>query len=103
MPEPKTMLEATAEANNLTAVALIKDRYVLQMEEICGGNMPFVNPNSLEQRHGLIKDDCLDEFDRIPKMGGEEFSVAYRHKLNEELDQSFEYYALQNKAKNVFG
>jgi len=47
MPEPKTMLEATAEANNLTAVAIIKDVYISAMEKICGGSQPSINPSHL--------------------------------------------------------
>lgn len=103
MPEPKTMLEATAEANNLTAVAIIKDVYISEMEKICGGSQPFINPTHLETRHGEVKTDCISQFDNIPKMGGEEFSVSYRQKLEEELDQSFEHFAIQNRSKNVFG
>lgn len=103
MPEPKTMLEATAEANNLTAVAIVKDMYVSQMEAICGGAQPYINPNTLETRHQAIKQDTLDKFDKIPKMGGDEFSVSYREKLEEELDQAFEHFAIQNKSKNMFG
>lgn len=103
MPEPKTMLEATAEANNLTAVAIVKDNYITQMESICGGSQPYINPTKLEGQHLNVRDGCLDEFDKIPKMGGIEFSVSYREKLEEELNQAFEHFALQNKSKNVFG
>jgi len=46
----------------------------------------------------------MTQFDNIPKMGGEEFSVSYRQKLEEKkLDQSFEHFAIQNRSKNVFG
>ncbi|KAJ6217508.1 hypothetical protein RDWZM_008665 [Blomia tropicalis] len=103
MPEPKTMFEATAEANNLTAVAIIKDTYVAEMENICGGAQPFINPTHLEKRHQEIKDECMEKFDNIRKMGGEEFSVSYREKLDEELNQAFEHFAIQNRSKNVFG
>ena len=34
LPEPKSMLEATAEANNLTAQAAAFDRYNKEMEEV---------------------------------------------------------------------
>mgnify|MGYP000645629708 CR=1 FL=1 len=103
MPEPKTMLEATAEANNLTAVALIKDMYVEKMENLCGGNQPYINPTILENHHEEIMQDCMHNFDKIPKMGGDEFSTAYREKLEDELKQSFEHFSLQNRGKNVFG
>nr|XP_046917719.1 atlastin-3-like isoform X2 [Dermatophagoides farinae] len=103
MPEPKTMLEATAEANNLNAVAVVKDMYTNEMEAICGGNQPYINPTTLEQRHADLLIKCMDEFDTIPKMGGAEYSVSYRERLEEELGQAFEHFAIQNKSKNVFG
>ena len=103
MPEPKTMLEATAEANNLNAVAVVKDMYTNEMEAICGGNQPYINPTTLEQRHADLLVKCMDEFDTIPKMGGAEYSVSYRERLEEELGQAFEHFAIQNKSKNVFG
>ena len=34
LPEPKSMLEATAEANNLTASVAAHDRYMREMEEV---------------------------------------------------------------------
>ena len=34
LPEPKTMLQATAEANNLAAVANAKNLYTKEMEEV---------------------------------------------------------------------
>ncbi|KAH9418939.1 atlastin GTPase [Dermatophagoides pteronyssinus] len=103
MPEPKTMLEATAEANNLNAVAVVKDIYTNEMESICGGNQPYINPTTLEQRHADLLFKCMEEFDAIPKMGGAEYSVSYRERLEEELIQAFEHFAIQNKSKNVFG
>jgi len=34
LPEPKSMLQATAEANNLAAVAIAKDNYTKEMEQV---------------------------------------------------------------------
>ncbi|KAL1430802.1 hypothetical protein MTO96_014667 [Rhipicephalus appendiculatus] len=44
LPEPKSMLEATAEANNLAAVATAKDKYTSGMEQLCGGDQPYLSP-----------------------------------------------------------
>ena len=102
MPEPKSMLEATAEANNLTAVASVKDSYVAAMEDICGGEKPFLNPKTLETKHKELLNEAIDSFDKIPKMGGKEFSESYREQLMMELDQAFEHFEAQNKSKNMF-
>ena len=102
MPEPKSMLEATAEANNLTAVASVKDTYVAAMKDFCGGEKPFLNPKTLETKHTELLKEAMDSFDKIPKMGGKEFSESYREQLMMELDQAFEHFEAQNKSKNMF-
>ena len=37
MPEPKSMLEVTIEANNLVSLASAKELYLASMESLCGG------------------------------------------------------------------
>ena len=38
MPEPKSMLEVTIEANNLVSLASAKELYLASMESLCGGD-----------------------------------------------------------------
>ena len=38
MPEPKSMLEVTIEANNLVSLASAKELYLASMESVCGGD-----------------------------------------------------------------
>lgn len=102
MPEPKSMLEATAEANNLAAVATAKDSYLSSMEELCGGDRPYINPKTLEQDHTKFKAESIEGFDKTPKMGGKEYSQVYREKLLQEIDVAFEHFEAQNKSKNMF-
>lgn len=59
LPEPKSMLLSTAEANNLAALATAKDYYLKAMEEVCGGNKPFLNTAHLEVEHGRIRDKAV--------------------------------------------
>ncbi|XP_017778827.1 PREDICTED: atlastin-like [Nicrophorus vespilloides] len=77
LPEPKSVLVATAEANNLSAVADAKDVYIALMEDVCGGNKPYLNT----LKHRTIKNKALLQFVRKPKMGGEEFSEKYKLQL----------------------
>ena len=102
MPEPKTMLEATAEANNVTAVAAVRDSYIEAMEEICGGEKPYINPKTLEKKHNQLRREAGDQFDKIPKMGGKEFSESYREQLMMELEREYERFEASNNSKNVF-
>ncbi len=82
LPEPKSMLEATAEANNLSAVASAKEMYSSSMEEVCGGTKPFMSTAQLEREHSKIKEKSLDHFQSRRKMGGDEFSTKYRDQLD---------------------
>ena len=56
MPEPKSMLEATSEANNLASLSESKETYLRGMEEVCGAEKPFVNEHVLEMEHLRIHD-----------------------------------------------
>jgi hypothetical protein len=55
------MLVATAEANNLTAAAAAKDMYVHKMEDLCGGNQPYIKSNNLDTAHKLIRDGAIQQ------------------------------------------
>jgi hypothetical protein len=83
LPEPKSMLEATAEANNLSAVAGAKDLYSSSMEEICGGAKAFMSTARIETEHQRVKDNALQLFQSKRKMGGDDFSTKYRDTLEQ--------------------
>ncbi|XP_077477980.1 atlastin-1 isoform X4 [Stigmatopora argus] len=102
LPHPKSMLQATAEANNLAAVAAAKDLYNKKMEEVCGGDRPFLAPGELQARHGDIREEALSLFRGVKKMGGEEFSRRYLQQLASEVDQVFVQYIKHNDSKNIF-
>ncbi|KAK7904079.1 hypothetical protein WMY93_016686 [Mugilogobius chulae] len=102
LPHPKSMLQATAEANNLAAVAAAKDLYNKKMEEVCGGDRPFLAPSELQSRHTSIREESLQLFRSVKKMGGEEFSRRYLLQLETEIDDVFVQYIKHNDSKNIF-
>uniref|UniRef100_A0A0K8TP26 Putative conserved plasma membrane protein n=1 Tax=Tabanus bromius TaxID=304241 RepID=A0A0K8TP26_TABBR len=102
LPEPKSMLVATAEANNLTAVAAAKELYVQLMEEVCGGTRPYLNTGHLDAEHLRIKDKALFQFASKRKMGGEEFSEKYRERLELDLEETYSNFKAHNESKNIF-
>ncbi|KAG9510301.1 Atlastin-2 [Fragariocoptes setiger] len=102
IPEPKSILEATAEANNLAAVAAAKNFYMSTMEEVCGGKKPYLNPRILDQKHDQVINEAIDMFKSTHKMGGSEYSQAYQEKLHKELLISYDHFVNQNKSKNMF-
>ncbi|XP_017140673.1 atlastin [Drosophila miranda] len=102
LPEPKSMLVATAEANHLTAVAAAKELYQQLMEEVCGGTRPYLSTAHLETEHVRVKDKALFQFATKRKMGGEEFTEKFRVQLDDDLEEVFVNYKAHNESKNIF-
>ncbi|XP_045460885.1 atlastin isoform X1 [Harmonia axyridis] len=102
LPEPKSMLVATAEANNLSAVADAKEVYTSLMEDVCGGTKPYLNSSVMETEHKRIKDKAVLQFQSKRKMGGEEFSEKYKEQLEKDLEESFNQFKAHNESKNIF-
>ncbi|KAG8126693.1 hypothetical protein E2320_021987 [Naja naja] len=102
LPHPKSMLQATAEANNLAAVATAKDTYNKRMEEVCGGDKPFLAPSDLQNKHLELKEEAVRQFRGVKKMGGEEFSRRYLQQLEAEIDELYVQYIKHNDSKNIF-
>ncbi|XP_046422909.1 atlastin [Neodiprion fabricii] len=102
LPEPKSMLVATAEANNLSAVAEAKDLYSQMMENVCGGAKPFLATAHLESEHQRCVDRALYQFSNKRKMGGDEFSQTYMEKLQKDMDDAFQQFKAHNESKNIF-
>uniref|UniRef100_A0A8C9Z677 Atlastin 3 n=1 Tax=Sander lucioperca TaxID=283035 RepID=A0A8C9Z677_SANLU len=102
LPQPKTMLMATAEANNLAAVATAKDQYHKNMEKVCGGDLPYVAPDSLEEKHHFYSREALHNFSSTKKMGGQEFCHRYQAQLEKELEEMWHSLSKHNASKNLF-
>ncbi|XP_043991567.1 atlastin-2-like isoform X2 [Gambusia affinis] len=102
LPHPKSMLQATAEANNLTAVAGAKDLYSKSMEKVCGGDRPYMAPADLEKRHEAFCKDSVTFFRSVKKMGGEEFCQRYQDRLESELKEAYTNFSKHNEGKNIF-
>lgn len=75
------MLQATAEANNLSAVAEAREVYDTIMEEVCGGAKPYLQPKRLEEEHRRARDKALHAFHSKRKMGGDELANSYGAQL----------------------
>ncbi|XP_061694000.1 atlastin-2-like isoform X2 [Syngnathoides biaculeatus] len=102
LPHPKSMLQATAEANNLTAVAGAKDMYSKNMEQVCGGDKPYIAPADLERCHDEFREHSVRYFRSVKKMGGDEFCQRYQSQLEAELDEAFGNFCKHNDGKNIF-
>ncbi|XP_069788000.1 atlastin-2 isoform X2 [Narcine bancroftii] len=102
LPHPKSMLQATAEANNLAAVAGAKDVYNKAMEMFCGGDKPYIAPSDLQQHHLILKEASIKQFRSVKKMGGEEFCQRYQEQLEQEMEENYANFVKHNDSKNIF-
>ena len=102
LPEPKSMLMATAEANNLAAKAISKEFYRHAMEQHCGGDRPYMHPQHLSAANLQIQEESIKKFQSIPKMGGDTLSLKYLDELRQEMSEDFEGYVKHNDSKFLF-
>ncbi|XP_067103655.1 atlastin-3 [Osmerus mordax] len=102
LPQPKSMLEATAEANNLAAVATAKDQYYKNMEKVCGGDLPYVSPDTLEDKHRFNLQESLHIFSSTKKMGGKAYCDQYQGQLQAEILDLWKAFSKHNQSKNIF-
>ncbi|XP_066863876.1 atlastin-2 isoform X8 [Kogia breviceps] len=102
LPHPKSMLQATAEANNLAAVAGAREIYCKSMEQVCGGDKPYIAPSDLERRHLDLKEVAIKQFRSVKKMGGDEFCRRYQDQLEAEIEETYANFIKHNDGKNIF-
>ncbi|TGZ67685.1 hypothetical protein CRM22_004645 [Opisthorchis felineus] len=102
LPEPRSMLEATAEANNLNAIMACQDAYTEAMNKVCGPDKPYINPNDLEIAHSRAFQAAIQKFTSIRKMGGEQYAAIYLERLKTTLQQLGNEYRTANTNKNIF-
>ncbi|KAI3388845.1 hypothetical protein SNEBB_005836 [Seison nebaliae] len=102
LPEPKSMLKATAEANNLAAKAMAREFYMRAMEQHCGGDKPYMHPSHLQRAHCQLKEKAMSQFTRTKKMGGTSLGNEYFKELENELNELLQNYIKHNQSKNVF-
>ncbi|XP_068619110.1 atlastin-like [Battus philenor] len=103
LPVPQTILEATAQANNLAAVSEAREVYDTLMEEVAGGIRPYLAPDRLAEEHRRARDKALHSFQTKKKMGGDTKSEIYKEQLLQELEEQFERVRAQNESKNLLG
>uniref|UniRef100_A0A9L0TT73 Atlastin GTPase 2 n=1 Tax=Equus caballus TaxID=9796 RepID=A0A9L0TT73_HORSE len=94
--------QATAEANNLAAVAGAREIYCKSMEQVCGGDKPYIAPSDLERKHLDLKEVAIKQFRSVKKMGGDEFCRRYQDQLEAEIEETYANFIKHNDGKNIF-
>uniref|UniRef100_A0AC35UAX4 GB1/RHD3-type G domain-containing protein n=1 Tax=Rhabditophanes sp. KR3021 TaxID=114890 RepID=A0AC35UAX4_9BILA len=101
LPEPKSIFQATAEANNSAAASKAKALYDNEVEIICGADKPFMKNDEFEKRHEEIKCKALESFKNAKKMGGLEYSVKILEGLENYFKNKMKYYVHINASKKI--
>uniref|UniRef100_L7LZS3 Putative guanylate-binding protein n=1 Tax=Rhipicephalus pulchellus TaxID=72859 RepID=L7LZS3_RHIPC len=92
LPNPTSMLMATANATNMAAVDKAKKRYMSGMT-----NRPRRNLDQLRQFHFELLAEAKKVFDEFPKMGGEAISSTSKDVLTKELEELFPHFYDEEK------
>lgn len=67
--------------------------------QVCGVNKGYVWVSTLQQKHIRYKQEAVQLFLTIRKMGSEEQSRGFQEQLEKQLDDLYENYKLHNSAK----
>ncbi|RLN79792.1 hypothetical protein BBJ28_00026743 [Nothophytophthora sp. Chile5] len=86
-PEAKTLLEATAEANNVNQRDKALLKYKREMEKMAGSKCNYVPVQELEAHHHACLEGAMDVFDAGARMGRHSEIMRFRQELADEIEQ----------------
>ncbi|XP_072407357.1 atlastin-2-like [Chiloscyllium punctatum] len=102
LPHPRSILEATAEANNQTAIMLAKNYYQKAMEGLCGGDKAYLSPSKIRERHQVYLEAAIEKFRAIKKMGSQALIMQSEDRLTRDINEMLISYLKFNQSKNLF-
>src|SRR3546814_4458774 len=98
-----TMLEATAEANNKSAVQLALALYNGQLDPLAGpSSTTFLKQEELEVVHHKAIQEAFAKFDEVANMGPVVLISRTRKQLEEKLADEWSRYQIANTNRNPF-
>lgn len=71
--------------------------------KVCGGDLPYVSPDSLEEKHKFFSQEALHTFSSTKKMGGQEFCDRYQGQLEKELEDMWQSFCKHNEVTSTDG
>lgn len=71
------------------------------ISKVCGGDLPYVSPDSLEEKHHFNFKEALYTFSSTKKMGGQEFCDRYQAQLEKELEEMWQSFSKHNEVKRL--
>ncbi|CCI48783.1 unnamed protein product [Albugo candida] len=101
-PEAKTLLEATAEANNVNKREKAILKYKKEMESLVGLKSGYVPVAQLEKHHAVCSDGAMAVFDQGANMGRQSQIRAHRSTLAAELAKEYERFSSVNAERDPY-
>ncbi|TDH71305.1 hypothetical protein CCR75_005729 [Bremia lactucae] len=101
-PEAKTLLEATAEANNINQRDKALIRYKRDMESIAGSKCPYVPVQQLETHHKACLQEAMKVFDDGARMGRRSEIVRYRQEVADLIERERHRYLEMNAERDPY-
>jgi atlastin len=101
-PEAKTLLEATAEANNVNQKDKALIKYKREMEAMAGSNCRYVPVQELEAHHQLCFLAAITIFDHGAKMGRHSQILKFRAEVIAEIEQEHHRFVELNAERDPY-
>ncbi|XP_065207984.1 atlastin-like [Planococcus citri] len=99
IPQPKSILAATAIAGNQSAAAAAKEAYHQLIMTACEAADPYLSCEEIDAEHRKCKAKAVEKFASQRKIGGDEFAEQYRIRLEQEMDRDYSTYKSLNRNK----
>ncbi|XP_031639340.1 atlastin-like [Contarinia nasturtii] len=99
LPEPKSVLMATAEASNTILYNDCMQKYSDAMETAFKNANPFMSENELVQLHEQTKTGVLAQFLEKPKLGGDELRTKFQQKIENGTQERYQTFKAENERK----
>jgi atlastin len=101
-PEAKTLLEATAEANNVNNRDKALTKYKREMDQVAGAKCSYVPIQELESHHQLCLTAAMAVFDAGARMGRHSQILQYRQELANEIEKERQRYVEVNAERDPY-
>merc|ERR1712151_487350 len=100
-PEASTMLEATATANNTTAIDRAIASYKETMDRVAGPYCSnYLKPEELQEKHKFIKEEAVRVFRKLANFGSKKKINESKRNLMAKINNDYDMYEKLNQSRN---
>lgn len=101
LPDPKSIIEATAEMSNVTAATRAIEHYRSGMEEVFNGSRSYLDADFLHEQHLRLRQSAVDVLVKAPNISGTPLSHEHKERLLALIDQMFESSSKSNEGDRI--